>query len=570
MLKEESNKMNKDCGLKGRFWNPGYKTQQLPYVLKFIFYERYKQFLPFFLGSALLPFCVFPFMSRWDAPKWILLYLLTASNLLLTSRDAQFSIPYLTKLQKYFLVLAVSVIFFNYFYHKVSFFENASMERILFWALFFYYCASFKSLDISDKQYLYIPLFMGTGLFVICAFLGFSLNKSSLAFTFYNINKSAEFVGFSLVLQLGLFSSYQGKIKKILFFLIAVSLAYLYFTKCRSTSIGVICVIGYLFWTRNLSLKSCCCLLLTAGIFIIIVSSISSIVSSTSSNIFQGTPLEKGSSGRSQLLLSTLALIREFPLGVGLGRYEAAMPPYVKLSEYYNFIFSPHNEALRFIAEDGIIQCALIGLLFVSFVFPFQKLKKISALCPESIAFFIFFIFQFLFQFPLIQPFPLFLIPFVLAYTAHYTNELTCHRSLQLRRKSKIFEGFSSWYLLFNRFIGGVFLLSTIALTTSFYISEGFFESIDLNKYIYHAWNNKENLHNIVFMSYADKNYKEVKEYAIKGLINEPQDLFLIKYLGLTTLNEGNVEKGCSYLKIYDDAYQNRSSVHEKIIQNCL
>jgi hypothetical protein len=76
-------------------------------------------------------------------------------------------------------------------------------------------------------------------------------------------------------------------------------------------------------------------------------------------------------------------------------------------------------------------------------------------------------------------------------------------------------------------------------------------------------------LKSILVVSYVNKKYERTKKYALKELRREPQNLFALKYLGLSTLKEGDVQEGCEHLKIYDAVYRYQSSVHEEIEKEC-
>ncbi len=528
-----------------------------------IFYEflllgkRYELLLPFFLGSVFLPLCVLPFLPGWEPSKWLLLYLITSASLIFFNYRNTFFVPRLTLFQKYILYLLLFVSLFNFFYHRVSPFEKESTDRILFWVMFFYYCSSLKFLNVPDKKYLFIPLFIATGIFIACAFLNFIFFDGFLASSFHNINKSAEFVGFSVALQMGFLSQYKDRLYNFILLLISSSIVYIYFTKCRSVSLGIIFVIAYLVWAKKMSLKSLIFILLGAcflgGFFEIVFHYLG--VFPTDLSYKWGSTVE-----RWHLILNTFSLFLDFPLGVGLGRYAFASIPYMKdlpnnaFNEGY-FIFSPYNEPLRFLVEDGFIVCTLLFLFLSSFVFPFQKLKKISETCPEAIAFLIFFISQSFFQFPLIQPFPLFLIPFVLALTVFHTHEL---RPI----KVPFFQWIGRSIGLYSCFFGVVFV-------SSLFIAVNFIHDIKLNKIIYRFWKDKKIMENILFSTYVDGDYEETQKYALEALKNEPQNLFAIKYLGLSTLFLGNKKLGCFYLIKYDAAYPDPSSVSEQIKKYC-
>lgn len=531
-----------------------------PFYSLSLLWKRYKKLVPFFVGSMLLPLCVFPFLPNWDLAKFILLYFLAALSFLFVFRNNSIFIPRVNSFQKYLISALLTLVAYNYFIHKISFFEIASLERLLFWILFFYYCYALSFFRNSEKKYMYIPLFISTGIFLSGAFLSTMLGKGSFAFTFYNINKAAEFVGFSLALQLGLLFYFKGKGQKFLLLLIVMSLIYLYFSQCRSAFLGIIFCLIYLLWRDHFSI-------FRKFFFYVVFGSISLMLFLIILELNVELPYGKmwnkvgSSSERWEMILNTLSLIRDFPLGIGVGRFEYAAAPYMQslpfeaFNEHFNYIFSPHSELFRFMAEDGIIVSLLLFVLFFSFIFPFQKLKKISDHCPESITFFIFFSVQFLFQYPLSQPFPLLLIPFVLASTFHNIHALQ-HYSIPSFQ----------WV---SRGLGVFFFFIALLLTASSYISLHYFDNTKLNRYVYRLWKDTQSLKSILVVSYVNKKYARTKKYALKELRREPQNLFALKYLGLSTLKEGDVQEGCKHLKVYDAVYRYQSSVHEEIEKEC-
>lgn len=504
----------------------------------------------------LLPFCIFPFLPTWDLAKFILLYLLNALSLLLIFRSNFIVVPRTNQFQKHLIYIILVLLLYNYFVHKISFFSTSSIERLLFWSLFFYYCYALPFFKKPEQKYMYIPLFIGTGAFITGAFLSIILTKGSFSFSFYNINQAAEYVGFSLSLQLGLLSYFKKKAHKILMLLIGASFLYLYFSQCRSAFLGSILCLGYILWKNNfyISRRYLFYILLLSTTLITLA-----IIASLTIEFPYGKMWNKSvsSSTRGEIILNTLSLIYHFPLGVGVGRFEYAAQSF-PLPAFYEdaiYIFSPHSEIFRFLVEDGIITSLLIFILFLSFIFPFQKLKKISDHCPESITFLIFFIVQFLFQYPLSQPFPLLLIPFVLASTFHNARALKNYSFPHLQ-----------WGV---RCFGVFFVFIAIILTISSYISFHYFDNTKLNSYVYRLWKDPQSLKNILMVSYINEQYHQTKRYALKELKREPQNLFALKYLGLSALKEGNMDEGCQHLKIYDEAYLKQSSVHREIERQC-
>ena len=516
-----------------------------------------KNLWPFFFGCICLPFCDFPFVNGPEISKYIVLYVIASCGFFLIAREKALSILYLTSYQVYLLLALIGVLFFNYTYHRVNFFSPPSIERVLFWALFLYYSYSMREIQKSEKIFLYGALFMGTGLFISAGFLNFIFNDRFLSFTFHNINKSAEYVGLSLAVQLGLFSQTRGKVRKILFGLISGSLAYVYFTNCRSIFLGIVAVIGYLLWARVMKSRDFFKLALGAFFSILMFQTIFHRLGTFPTDMTHkwGSTVE-----RWHLLKNTFSLIQDFPWGVGLGKYGNAATPYMKnlpngaFTEGY-FLFSPLSEPVRFVAEEGIVASFLIFLFFFSFIFPFHKLKTISEKCPEAIAFFVIFFVQCLFQYPFYQPLPLFIVPFVLAYTAHFT----------IGQRS--FVASASFWI--KKGVGVYFAFAAIVIGGSSYISFHQIDNLALTQKVYRFWKDPSLLRNILFMSHVNENYADMHAYALREWERDPQNLISLKYLGLSYLYKGDLSKGCSYLRSYQAAYSPPSTVDEKIKKFC-
>ncbi len=517
----------------------------------------YRDLWPFFVGCVCLPFCNFPFINGPEVSKYLILYIVASLGLFSISRNKEVFVPRLSSSQVSLLLALSGVLVFNYIYHRVNFFETESIERILFWSLFLYYSYSIREFQKSEKVFLYLALFLGTGLFISAGFLNFIFNDRFLSFTFQNINKAAEYVGLSLALQLGFFSQTKGKSKKLLFGLISASLAYVYFTNCRSVFLGIAGVIGYLLMARVMKPRDFLKLLLGSSFFILMFQTIFRMLGAFPTDMTHkwGSTVE-----RWHLLQNTFSLIQDFPWGVGLGKYGQAATPYMKslpngaFTEGY-YLFSPFSEPIRFVAEEGILTSLLIFLFFSSFMFPFHKFKTLSEKCPEAIAFFILFLVQCLFQYPLYQPISLFMVPFVLAYTAHFTIG---QRSLRIPLSSWMKRG------------GGIcFACIVVAMGVSSYISLYQVNNLALTKKVYSFWKDPSLLRNILFMSHLNENYTDMHEYALKELKRNPQNLIAFKYLGLSYVYKGDISKGCSYLKFYQAAYFPPSTVDGKIKEFC-
>ena len=127
---------------------------------------------------------------------------------------------------------------------------------------------------------------------------------------------------------------------------------------------------------------------------------------------------ENSASERLAILKQTWEMIKDNPLGVGADYFEFSFIPYKNSVPSFpprenSLEKSPHNEFLRFLAEDGIIS-TLIGIIFIYWHFSINRRKILNFLQDESgcqaLALVVFLIPELLFQFPLQTPFPFLLV----------------------------------------------------------------------------------------------------------------------------------------------------------------
>lgn len=124
------------------------------------FWERYKLLFPFFGGCIVLPLYLVPFLPGHDPSKWLLLYIFSSISLLLIIPDSSVYGPPLSRAQGYLLIGLGLILVFNYFYHGVSFLGKDTVDRLMFWALFFFFCTCLKNFNFSAKKDLFYALFL--------------------------------------------------------------------------------------------------------------------------------------------------------------------------------------------------------------------------------------------------------------------------------------------------------------------------------------------------------------------------------------------------------------------------
>lgn len=224
---------------------------------------------------------------------------------------------------------------------------------------------------------------------------------------FGNHNMAAEYA----VLLLGLFMSTRMRFirrlkagNKVATSILASLAFFIPFTFSRSAILGLIsiAVISFpLHWKRRRQLPIAIALAAAIGF------GLASYMASTGTII-----AAKASSGAERLNLykATLKLIRENPMGIGIGQFEFGAAPWLQqfgLLRSAEVFKSPHSEPLRLVAENGWIFGILLAALVFFFVrgFRFRKLRI-------GLPFFGAFLFQAAFQFPLEVPGSVLLIAF--------------------------------------------------------------------------------------------------------------------------------------------------------------
>ena len=189
------------------------------------------------------------------------------------------------------------------------------------------------------------------------------------AAAFGNFNMAAQFVGLALVLVLATPPLAMGRGRRAWdAFRVVLALggaAHLYVLSARSVLIALVAAALALGWRRRrapalLAAAVAATLLALAWLH-------------PGARLDQSLAERKASSIGLRLALwtDTLALIRDRPLGVGAGNFEYAfLPRQARLPPQEEIVFkSPHDEYLRYLAEDGalfVLAAAALALLLVA------------------------------------------------------------------------------------------------------------------------------------------------------------------------------------------------------------
>jgi len=531
------------------------------------FFKKYN----FFYGSSFVvffalftaPFAVLhKFLDPYSTIKWIIiLFSFNLSIFLLLWNGKSLILPQLSQKALILVGSICFLIFFNTYLHNVPWFSFENMRRFTFWGAVLFFFNFFYSQKKEGLEKIEKCIFGASFLFLTAAFTQYILRPQKLPYlTFGNINLSAEFIGFSLAFQFGnLVRSWKDS--RDSFFLEAlssVSIAYIYFTSCRSIALSVILMVLFtLYLNKNFAVKVVKILAAT----LIIIMFIKAALFLLHSDIIPQN--EKSFLIRWLLYADTLKMIEENPFGVGVGQFEFASIPYVaNLFPEFNeriLFLSPHDEFLHFLAEDGIpLSLLFFSLALVLTLSFWEKTKKILSSHPEFSYFSIILLIQSLFQFPLIDPLPYVMTALMLGYF------------FSLKK-----EGIVIYELRFplRLVLLGANLLSFIAFTTYFsakYVSLNFRTNQNLNK-IACSFGNRNWMSCLnVGASYLNNHqYEKAGFYASRTLEWQPLNYHGMKLLGIIEFYQGNRKKACRLFEHYDSFFQNQSSLHKALNKVC-
>jgi O-antigen ligase len=182
---------------------------------------------------------------------------------------------------------------------------------------------------------------------------------------FGNVNMAAQFVGLALVLVLA--TPAEGDRRRraawnaVRLLLAAGGALYLYLLSSRSVLVALAVAALCLAWDRR-SRRAIAATALVAALLALVWSR-------PWAGLDPALADKKATSIELRLAVwaDTVAMIRDRPLGVGAGNFEHAFLPYQargRLQPQEALVFrGPHNEYLRFLAEDGVLFCAVAAAL---------------------------------------------------------------------------------------------------------------------------------------------------------------------------------------------------------------
>lgn len=557
-----------------------------------------------FLLIFLIPFIYTSyFYDPYIFSKWILVYGASGTFFLYFAKRKSICVPVLTRETQWCLGAFSTLYVIDFFFHKSVFLSSVTLDRACFFILILSFFSIFKNKELKIEFFLDV-IFISTAFFLFFMVENFLNYKgiNDLSLSFGNINISAEFLGFSLVLQLSSFSYFtKNKIHtesgeaptlqevsfptkllsletrlKLLKVLIPISFFVVYASSCRSVYLSLFICFFFLLFFSHISKKDTI-VLLWAPVFVILLLEALPFLDEhfLGSKIlfFNKLPLDQLSQmglqsksfsthARFELLLATLELIKDHPFGVGAGEFTLSFVPYIKNTFPYfdeeTLAYTPHNEYLRVVAEDGILfffsLCAFVFFLIWGRRYRFQAILKND----PHIAFIIFFLVEAFFQFPLINGGSFLLCTLMFGY---FLSELYQEERCVTWIGAKSFLG----YALFGVFsILVLCVLASNILLQNFPVWEkGVRLACRLNNHNWHA---------CIYSALASKaqgDFIQARKKLEEELIKRPYNFVALRELAFLRMFQDKTSS-CRMLKKYDQYFDHKSSMHPLIIENCL
>ncbi len=314
-------------------------------------------------------------------------------------------------------------------------YESVAADRLSFLGIVVFFSLAFATnvFQLSDLFFPALLSIAGVTAFglIQAAEVGFGREMPyyAISSTLGHTNNAAQWVAALLSVLVPLIAERRKRSVRITAWAVVFfSLIYIFLTRARSIWIFIVLATLLLLWTNQKAIRAHLkkkFVPASIGFFTVVAA----LVLYAGKNFW-------GSKGdmilyRATMWKATMKMILARPFGYGPDQFEFAHLPFIRDSGIVNYDFlarSPHNELLRYFAEDGVIVTALILVLFGFFFFRFFKKAKVS-LGERNIVnlLLLFFVSEGIFQFPFQNAQTVFLFAVVLAFLivkGHDTTKL--------------------------------------------------------------------------------------------------------------------------------------------------
>lgn len=408
------------------------KEFSLPYLVKngqipsFFFFpaagkissraKRMKNWERFFWPAGLLLLTFFFLPGTWlpfQNGKWLLVYALAAGclALLLFQRPV---FPEMKRWQVAGLLGLGSLTLLHLFWFRPRGYEFSLLDRLSFFALAVGAWRGFSSGALRWRDFWW-PMGAALGLVAIFGLwqitqFGFAADMPYLQVGsfFGHANNAAQFLGLTLLLWWAIPRPQNRWAAATLAAVSAVSLAYLLFSRGRSALIAFalgLLVFGFFQLRARKKITyffPAAAILLAGGVVFAGILGLQG----------KGFSLSAGKGPlvhyRADVWAQTLKMVKANPLGVGVDRFAFEFLPFHRQGDtisYTHLAFTPHNEFLRYLAEDGALALLFLAgwMIFLWLWWKSGAVHK-QIILPAGM----FFLAEMLVQFPWQNPYPFF------------------------------------------------------------------------------------------------------------------------------------------------------------------
>ncbi len=504
--------------------------------------------------------------ANYFSAKFFIVYLVAALTLFVTSEKIK--IPKLPRILSGLLIAMMSLHFTSLLvsqkwtdiYYMFKFFSFA-------WLVYYFYL-----LDINLEAFIkkYTGVFVVVvGLIVIFAMNDFyhiriendDIKSGFFLGSFGNVNMMAEFLVISWPL---VFYWSQIKCKTPLFLKYTLMFFWIFFLLyCRSRSawMGLGLWSLWVLWQKKVTKKE---VIIFVSAFVIYQLSI---LAPTTARVVED--VKQNSFGeRLHLYKSTIELIKDHPLGVGVGQFMTEIVPYLVNSEFrpmeYVFFDQPHSEILKWASEFGwfglVIAILLLGFIFINLTSKYLKYEQQKLTSPVQFFLtgsFLALIPQILFQFPFENPATLLYLSFLFAV---WISTFAVAQEIALNFKKRIIFFVLALIGVAHAF---AFVTSILMETSHNNDIELIEQSCDFYPININACFNKSHF---LLMK---ENYIGARHSLDENLNKFPFHAGFLRLLPIYLKNNSTDQKSCEAVLVYNSIYSSQVFFNKDILNRC-
>ena len=374
---------------------------------------------------------------------------------------------------------------------------------------------------------------------------------------FGNVNMAAQFVGLALVLVIAVPGGRAWTALRIV--LAAGGAFYLYLLSARSVLVALAAAAAALGWSTR------------RRVYVAAVAAAAVLLALAWLRPGGGfdpmVAAQKAQSTRLRLALwaDTLTLVRDHPLGVGAGNFEHAFVPYQaagRLEPQEEVVFrSPHDEYLRYLAEDGALFLAVALVLAVMLSRGWRRAAPPPELRALVVGWSAFLAVEAVFQFPLALAFGA--LATAITIGAAVAASGNADGPVDVDGRGAI-----------GRSAGTIVALAIVAASLRIATSERLYvaHSQDRDALGRACALDPRNLPACVTAAWREaiEGDRDAARSRLAGVLaHAPAYPPAIKLLGDIALAEGNAAEACRRLSEYDALFRGRSASHAQAAQAC-